>query len=938
MPRTRSPLGRAHRCATPLPLRTLLLLSVGTLVSAEVAASPTTARPPAGATSPATAKPRATKVSPRAPAPKTPASTATPKAPRSGSTRPIAPSAKSKVSPPVKPSAGATSVDEEAHKQRAKDLPNIKMLRPHKTNMPRDVKQGAYEAYAPRFSTSAPHALLPHGSLDGLPVTLVQKTSVATARNAHRNPAWDANGEQIVTCAEYAYEQVYDIARFVDAAAACRGDADCVFQIAYLRETPGIARRVLNRKDNTPMKDQFKLPKRTAPKNEVFAVARGMATTRGGQLSLERLRGMLYANGGSHEVLGPIAPIPALEAAIMAGFDYYRIGTCTSCDGKKNFKSVWDWHETLRNRTRGVSAAEFDEYERRRERLRELWGLWRGAVSHEEARINAMAPAVVLELPWDQVTLGFMDRIRYMDQSRAGHLSAERAFTKAFGNMKNKTHLSVPQLMKQGSLSSPASAAGVLAMPMPVAAARPRIPPPTGATAKTAPKANARARSRSIRSTRTDATKDVLAGFMPGDVLGRLHGCSQARGPETYFAGPISCQIGVLMREEWARHVDKQDSCLDLSNPGCDWRPQMFEDEMLAQVPMLDTQIFHEADCQPWLPKAGFNPPAADLTNAEERIEASRKAITDAERKLGPFRSGETPEGRRYKGKVSQPAGYIGDPDWFRASLGLDTGWDIGAKQKQGQEVCQLEGGFSAKTDFKVQILGSNPRSVVSANLDFEVNKHQTDKVRFKRTLKVVNQTVYQDGDWVAGALVGQAPTSTKQIPSPALRVTIPVGPYQVTLSGWGDFLGGLQASASGTAPNGCDPNATSFRANARVAPFFLVSGVGQASVGVPGVSVGIRAWVNLLTLQFPAEAGLRLERGPFAEEADVNKIVFDSKLGMLIGTLSGRMYAVLEVIGFTETIELFRWRGLGPAEVNLVPRLETELPLHRMSAAHAGH
>jgi hypothetical protein len=69
----------------------------------------------------------------------------------------------------------------------------------------------------------------------------------STANTAPQHPTWEANGAQVASCAEYAFEDTYDLSRFIEAAESCATNAECVYQLAQLAATPGLNRTLLKK-------------------------------------------------------------------------------------------------------------------------------------------------------------------------------------------------------------------------------------------------------------------------------------------------------------------------------------------------------------------------------------------------------------------------------------------------------------------------------------------------------------------------------------------------------------------------------------------------------------------------------------------------------------------------------------------------------------------
>ncbi len=298
---------------------------------------------------------------------------------------------------PAQKASCKTQVEEvlEDHWNANGSTPKIPMMKLGAHEIPRDLRQGKYFKYNKAPSTFTSIAW-PKGKVQAVPVDRLGKVSVADAKKFHRQPQWDANGQKIATCDEYAYEEQYDVMRFLDAANACRGDRSCIMDVAYLPSTPGIADRTLKRKDGTPLTTfgpfplQLKPAGGTLPKNEMFQFGSAY----------------LYANGK-----GPELPRdPELEAWLREGQTLYHLGS----DGE------WDWHAQMRERTKDVSDAEREEYEVRLAKFRELTAQHYAAVAAFENKIGELTAPKEHEivLPYDMQTADIFERYDRVRQMR----------------------------------------------------------------------------------------------------------------------------------------------------------------------------------------------------------------------------------------------------------------------------------------------------------------------------------------------------------------------------------------------------------------------------------------------------------------------------------------------------------------------------------------
>lgn len=283
--------------------------------------------------------------------------------------------------------------------------------------------------------------------------------------NAHRNPNWDANGEKITSCEEYAYEKVYDWARYTDAVAACAGDHNCQLDIAFLPTTPGIAGRTLLRKDGKPVKTQISVKNSMKlPKNDFFAY------------------GAKFVYSAGPDPLEPTPELRELATVLEKGADHYKIGCPKgTCRSGAEFKDEWDFHRKLHDRNRDVSMAEFEEYERRKAKFRELVSQHAAAVRAEMEAVTGMLPKgfATWVHPLDMVTANPLERLGIMrDRARETAQSMNQmtskltpAQKKALGGIGKATP------SQKGTVQPKKATPGNKATPMPKSSPLERGPP-----------------------------------------------------------------------------------------------------------------------------------------------------------------------------------------------------------------------------------------------------------------------------------------------------------------------------------------------------------------------------------------------------------------------------------------------------------------------------
>jgi hypothetical protein len=747
-------------------------------------------------------------------------------------------------------------------------------------------------------------------------------TSLPT--NAHRNPAWDANGEKVGSCEEFAYESVYDWARFTDAVAACAGDHDCQLDIAFLPDTPGIANRTLRRKDGTPLAFQITPVAGGAklPKNDLFT------------------HGHKFVYAGGPKGVPKSADLDALVDVMKDGAAYYELGCSGPCR-KGEFPNEWAFHQTLHDRHRGVSKAEFEEFERRKARFRELISMHAAAVKAEQDAIRKSIPQLSHKFvnPIDMVTVDPFERLGLMqkharDALNVGRMQQKRLGPAQLNQMPGAGLRNTPVSRVQGTLDldvddfhdGSVPPAGVLAAPVP----RPAPRAPARGTTPTQP--GARGPQPGRAPTRGPAR--ALPGR--GPAVKPVDPCNPKNFGKVFESigrGPISCQIGEFLREEWARKKAGQVSCLDPDESVCDWSPMMFEARFVEGLPYIDVQNEREVYCLDWTnDNLGGTQP--NLGVAETYIHEKMLAIKEALEKLAPYKKQQTNSGTGLGfGKGFTDADHFGDKALFAAGYDYDLGWDVEPREVEGSSVCDLSGG--ARGGFGVHgWFINNKFTVIHALASADVNR------RGDKKLDLIAQLHLFEG---AVKFLNEKKTFAGSFEKPLLRKAIDIpmgykpsfttmaGPVPITGAVWGEFELGADLRIEPVAQAGpdCDMNQLKFGVDAGFVPLAALNAKAQVGVGISGVlSAGIRGMVNLVTVGVPVSVGIssRIENPNNAPET---KLGFNLDVQLALSTLSGYISVYVEMLMLQEEFILFRWNGLGPTEISLLGEpVETELPL----------
>lgn len=879
---------------------------------------------------------------------------------------------------------------------KANTGPLVKMLRPNRNELPDDLREGKVDPYAgPKFRsklagafpkvrtasgvpnpgsptiTSAPASAqgLPRNDerLAGLgskrPTYQLGKTTkksgldtltsdniiartgltrpphtglgVDVPYDAHREPAWEANGNKVSSCEEFAYEMVYDWTRYTDAVAACSGDIHCELDVAFLPATPGIADRVLRDKAGRPLDTQLAAKKslRTA-KNDMFAM------------------GDKFVYAGGPDGIAKSAKLDQMAADLKKGEIYYITTGCTSGCKSNEFKDQWDYHRKMHDRNRTVSKAEFEEYERRKAEFRVLLWKWGQAVKREKDKITSGDAHEAAEWvnPLDMVTADPFERVALIDQIQEMARTTGRTL-----------------LRKQKAFIGGLPGAGLTNKPVSVGG-------PTSPTSPSAvPKSKARTRGKMRgskvrgRGVRGQATKGRsgavpaagMLGFVPGKPKpGTQTNSPSASGPsvtkpgstmvgvvnchpsafgakksETVGIGPISCQIGQFLREEYDRKLQGNKSCLDLGNDDCDWSPSMFEAAFTEGVPYIAEQNAHEVECVGYTGDV-FDKPKNSLAETEQYIEAMKVLTTEAEKTLMPYAQGTVTHGKQF-GKGWSDADHFGDKDWLAAGYDYDLGWGVAPVASKNKDVCELggqaRGGFGVDGWF---MGGKFP--IVDGLASAEYNQGGSKQTKIHAHLQVFDFNVFDPVDETFNGAWGK-PLVQDGIDIPSgykPSFTVWAGPVPITGAVWGEFFYGARfdvALVAGTNPN-CDMQAVKLGATAIFTPQLGLNAKAQVGIGISGLlSAGIRGLVNLVTVGVPVTVTLSTTIKNISESAQL-MLGFDLDVGLSLSTLSGWLAVYVEFLMFEEEFIFFEWNGVGPTVISLLGEpLKVDLPMFRM-------
>lgn len=772
-------------------------------------------------------------------------------------------------------------------------LPTLEMLRPKRTEMPLHLRDGKYFKYAPtqvvltanrleqrKKYKKVDDLLEGYGGMSAAASPPVARGVTVNPKNAikfWRNESWRDNGPAIHSCKEYAYARSFGAARFIDAASACRGDRECVFDVAYSAAPQGITGDNLLNEAKGVMAKQLYKPGGVFQKNEMFAADWGFVRSNG----LRRLEAT--------------PEITRLETALKDGRHWYEIGMCegADCDDKRKFKDVWAFHKKLHGVAAAVSPAEQEEYERRLTEFRNLLDQWHAAVLAERPdrrELPTLEKQLVLplEMRARDPFLRYKLENEYIERGREQSQLLEKRFGKQISAKSAEEAMQQIRSGKQqqGSRSA-APAFGVLAMA------------PTGAASK------------------PDYT---VNGW----------------GLETFYKGPISKKIGAFLREEWARREAGHRSCLDPDKQRCDWTMGMFEQGILTQLPVLDAQVADEEFCEDYLDTDTFSntPRTPTVSEVYNRLMEARRIRMETLAEVADYLLDDGTHGQAL-GSSWTGGDYAGDKESFGAGYDYDVGWRVEPAKKVASDaqtnaglVCQMKGNVHAEMSFDAHLVGKK-FPIVSGSVHVRSQPNDSGNAEYTAHLRLLDVSLYEDKSTKFKGTQkfdkGEEKSQRgKQIPAVKPRFDVMVGPVPVSGQVWGELSFGSSLAVGGTAArsNQCDPSSMSFGVEGGYQPYFRAAGVGQVGVGISGlVSAGIRAALTLVQLSTPISfgAGMKMKDGK-------PNVSFDADVDLLLSTLGGRVSLYLEFLLYEEEFELFRWRGIA-TDLSLLS-LSTDVPV----------
>lgn len=776
---------------------------------------------------------------------------------------------------------------------RAK-APATKVMKPNGYDIPGDVLDGTLRrSYdKPKKGRSievAGKSVLARSGLTKAPGLALTYDAAAIA---HRNPDWDANGETIKSCEEYAYEQLYDGMRYIDSVGACAGDYDCEARIAFLDKTPGIARRTLKRKDGAKLATQLWVSTsgNKFPKNEMFMAPASIA------YAVDPVSDGKKGADGRYR-WKRTAEMDELNAILDKGSEFYSYGCSGKCN-KRQFKDEWGFHEQLRARN-PLSDAEFAEYERRKAEYRELYDAWAASAAAGRYKIlggdrKAKATDLVGRVtPLDMVS----DPVERIDTMREQIQVIEADQGKLKGSK-----LDVPNAANAPAPQGSLAPAGVLAAPV---AKRPTA-------TKTGPR---------VTISRCSPLHWTEAGLDP-EIMDFAGG------------GPASCRMADFLKAELARKKAGQKSCLDLGDDDCDWSPTTFHGRFVSSFPYGEELQGFEDECFQW---TGGTIDVKNLKAAEKYIADMKKLVGEALAVVGGYRESQlTVEDKKvYElgGKWVDSESH-GDKDWFAAGYDYDIGWHIEPEDLTNDKLlCDFNGKAHGAFGVDAWLIGSS-KSVVDGSMYLTANEGNSGKATLSANLTLLGaQLLSVPKDTFSTAWVPEDESDMSvQIPGGAKpSFQFMAGPIPITGSVWGSLLYGVAASADAklhSSTSKCDAKNVKFTLSGTLSPILMLSGYAQVGVGVTGlVSAGIRGTLNLVTLSTPfttklAAKSMTVDGNPQAA------VAFDASLDLVLSTLSGSISLYIEFFFASEEWNLFKWSGVSDQIALIDPAIRADLPL----------
>jgi len=253
----------------------------------------------------------------------------------------------------------------------------------------------------------------------------------------------------------------------------------------------------------------------------------------------------------------------------------------------------------------------------------------------------------------------------------------------------------------------------------------------------------------------------------------------------------------------------------------------------------------------------------------------------------------------------------LGD-DLFAVSYAYGAEWRLGGIPPEGSENdsdrwCGLEPTLSGHFDVEATVLGAD-FSLVAAGFDMGLGAGAVQRA----SLEIVGQS-----------LIDVGPTSAPLNPATwnlvfeegegrfdeyfSASATFMVGPVPVKIAGGvGGVIAVSAIGQAGSPPGGGGCAAGDLGVEARFVPIYGVSAFASASVDAVVVEVGVKISIDVVTVSFPIQAGVRFEGLPNND----TRINVTNDVDLVFSILGGRVSAFVEVcVIFCEEFDVTLWR-----------------------------
>jgi len=728
--------------------------------------------------------------------------------------------------------------------------------------------------------------------------------SGAVPVTAHRTPAWDANGTKITSCEEYAYERYYDWNRYLDAMAACKGDINCRYDVAFRTDVPGL-RRDLRRKAATQNGGEIFLSKVkprsvVLPKNAFYELGDWYVRDADGKL---------------------IPGLEALAAELRTGESYYGLAPGV---GTRSYADPWAFMADMRQKNNGLDPEMREEYQRRKRHLSELIHRYENLeellrlkhqiehISSQKGKVAGVSEllAAKAEMMQARGSLGGLRSMRDTPFKLSDLATLQALPASAKLTLRNKALLVPTSQQMPPPPIAPMMSVGT-------------TPPPGGSSSQPQTDALCPAQTTTAWMCAEDDESDDLA-----TLVVKAH-----------------CRITAFLKEEWDRKQRGAGGCLDRTRTDCDWS---IWDGMNALVDVpSETSLdsLQQADfefCKAFAPQ-----PMSYATHqaAKQALEQKRAQLAAVLREV-PQLPGSTADNVVVGMDLSDSKRW-GDAASWSAAYGYKVYFELKAHKKQQPDgrktLCQLQGksggAFNASITTPIDDdlpgnLGNALNQLIDADAWLRVNMSDSgqpdQKGRARAKLIVLGQQIFDTKEQQVSFAHALSEQGTGSTATPKLAFSVMVGPIPINVSAWAEFVYGAGFTASTRLPDANQCTAL-YEAKASFVPSFDANGVVKVSAGIEGfLSIGIRGDITLVDIDLPISvvASLVAEESALPEAATNLGVVLDLTAQMELSSLDGRLRLIIDYIFDTYRKTIFSWEGYGPTRFDLMKPVRLELPL----------